>query len=128
MFTVSPIIIFLLVWFFKLLVTLLSLRLIENILFYIFNRRAYIEYRRVVDDVENNRISHVNSDYIEYNQELKYVSIRPLFNFIVSGNNRDIKSSFYVVPPYLSFCNDRSRCDIFDKIFECNIFNWRRSK
>lgn len=99
---------------------------IEYNLFFIFNREAYKEYSKVNDDIKNNRIPNNNVDFIEYNQRLKYISIRSTFSSIFIDDKNKICSEYYVVSPYSSFCEERSKCDFFDKIFKCNVFNWRK--
>lgn len=98
----------------------------EYILFFVLNRKAYKEYYEVADDVKNNRIPDSHSAFIEYNQKLKYVSVRSTFNLNFIEDKNKIYSKYYIVPPYSSFCEERSRCDILGRFFECNIFNWRK--
>ena len=99
---------------------------IEYNLFFIFNREAYKEYSKVNDDIKNNRIPNNNVDFIEYCQRVKYISIRSTFSSIFIDDKNKICSEYYVVSPYSSFCEERSKCDLFDKIFKCNVFNWRK--
>lgn len=103
----------------------LSFHVIEYNLFFIFNRRAYKEYFKVDDDVKNNRIPDNHASFVEYNQRLKYISIRSTFNSSSIGDKTKIYSKYYIIPPYSSFCEERSKCDLFDRIFKCNVFNWR---
>lgn len=99
---------------------------IEYNLFFIFNREAYKEYSKVNDDIKNNRIPKNQADFIEYNQRLKYISIGSTFSSIFIDDKNKIHSEYYAIPPYSSFCRARSKCDLFDKIFKCNVFNWRK--
>lgn len=108
-----------------LIITIFSF--INFIAFRIVNKEAYKEYEKVIQDIKNKRIPKNNSDFIQYNQELKYISVKSCFAFYFDKNNkRLVESEFYATKPYESYLHSCKEADIFTRLFENNIFNWSK--
>lgn len=109
------------------IMVVLFFHIIEFIVFHIVNREAHREYFGVLKDIKENKIPENDSEFITYNQQLTYISVKKTFSFFVDKNDKRVmKFDFYVTDPYTSYINSCKGLDLYSRIFENNIFNWTK--